>query len=127
MESIVRNYAPFDDVDLEGVYIWVMWNDETKEWEKVAVVVVSHPVLVGLIDASLEIGNDALALAIVAMGLSLAYGFPRWFDDKGNVRDIWRLSRIVKLTDCPEKINWKVSKFTTNELGFQNGIPAFVI
>jgi hypothetical protein len=127
MELTFNGASSFDDLDLEGVYVWVMWNDAERAWEKVGVVLVSHPVLSSLVDAALEVENEALALAIVAMGLSLAYGFPKWFDDNGNVRDIWRRSRIIKITDYPEKVNWKISRFTTEKLGFSNELPAFIV
>jgi hypothetical protein len=112
----------------EGVYVWIMWNEEDKSWEKVAVIIVSHPVLSIVIDAGLE-EDGTFALMLVANGLSMKYKIPGWFDEKGNVRDFWRRSRLIKLTDHPEKVGWKVNDFLAR-YGYKvpkNHIPVFII
>jgi len=118
-----------DAVDLEGVYVWIMRNDELQSWEKVAVIVVSHPVLVAVIDAGLEVEDGKWSLLVVSMGLYMKYKIPKWFDEKGEVRDFWRRSRLIKLTDHPEKVKWKVSGFLA-KFGYkvpEGHIPVFII
>ncbi len=129
------NIVPYDKdyladaLELEGVYVWIMRNDEEQSWEKVAVIVVSHPLLVALIDSGLGVEDSNLPLMIVSMGLSMKYGIPKWLDESGEVRDFWKKSRLIKLTDHPEKVKWKVSDFLAR-FGYEvpeDHIPVFII
>jgi len=129
MANIVSKDYLMDALDLEGVYVWIMWNEEEQSWEKVAVIIVSHPVLAAVIDAGLEYGVEEFALMVVAIGLSMIYKIPKWFDKKGNVRDFWQRSRLIKLSDNPEKVKWKVSNFLA-KYGYEvpeGHIPVFII
>jgi len=129
------NIVPYDKdyladaLDLEGVYVWIMRNDEEQSWEKVAVIVVSHPVLSAVIDAGLEVDDGKWSLLVVSMGLHMKYRIPKWFDESGKVRNFWRRSRLIKLTDYPEKVKWKVSDFLA-KFGYkvpEGHIPVFII
>jgi len=129
MANIVSKDYLMDALDLEGVYVWIMWNEKEQSWEKVAVIIVSHPVLAAVIDAGLEFEEEKFSLMVVAIGLSMIYKIPKWFDKKGNVRDFWRRSRLIKLTDHPEKVEWKVSNFLS-KYGYKvpdGSIPVFII
>jgi hypothetical protein len=129
MEYIVNKEDLVDDEDLDNVYVWIMRNEKSQEWEKVCVIIVSHPLLNAVIEAGMDVDNGRLALVIVASGLALRYGIPRVYDDNGEMRDFWRRSRIIKLTDHPEKVKWKVSGFL-GEFGYKvpdGGIPVFII
>jgi hypothetical protein len=129
MANIVSKDYLMDALDLEGVYVWIMWNEEEQSWEKVAVIIVSHPVLAAVIDAGLEFEEEKFSLMVVSIGLAMIYKIPKWFDKKGNVRDFWRRSRLIKLTDHPEKVKWKVSDFLA-KYGYkvpEGGIPVFII
>jgi hypothetical protein len=115
--------------DLEGVYVWIMRDDEGQSWEKVAVIVVSHPLLAAVINAGLDVVNGSWSLAVVSMGLFMKYGIPKWLDESGDVRDFWKRSRLIKLVDHPEKVKWKVSRFL-EEFGYKvpdGHIPVFII
>ena len=115
--------------DLECVYVWIMWNEQSQEWEKVCVVIVSHPVLNAVIKGGMDVDNGKFALTIIASGLALKYGIPTVYDDDGNMREFWKRSRIIKLTDHPEKVKWKVSDFL-GKFGYkvpEGHIPVFII
>jgi hypothetical protein len=115
-----------EDVVLAKTFVWMMWNEETQEWEEVGAIFIPHPLLAAIISSNLEIGKEELALAIVVTGLSMKYRVPNWLDDNGNVRDIWRKSRLVKFLECPKDI--KISKFVREGLGVkEDGVPLFVI
>jgi hypothetical protein len=129
MANIVSKDYLMDALDLEGVYVWIMWNEEEQSWEKVAVIIVSHPVLAAVIEAGLDVEDGKFALMVVAIGLSMIYKIPKWFDKNGNVRDFWRRSRLIRLTDHPEKVGWKVNYFLS-EYGYKvpdDSIPVFII
>jgi hypothetical protein len=119
MESIKHNGVYIEDADLRGVYVWIMWNEQAKAWEKVAVVIVTHPWIVGLIEATLENGDEDMAVLMVASLLKMRYDLHL---DAG----VWRRSRIIRLTDHPEKREWRISKFV-EKLGFTEGMPAFTV
>jgi hypothetical protein len=129
MANIVSKDYLMDALDLEGVYVWIMRNEKEQSWEKVAVIIVSHPVLAAVIDAGLEFEEEKFSLMVVSIGLSMIYKIPKWFDEKGNVRDFWRRSRLIRLADHPEKIKWKVSDFLA-KYGYkvpEGHIPVFII
>jgi hypothetical protein len=125
------DFDSLDDLErvlLTRVFVWIMWNEETQEWEQVGTIFIPHPLLSAIISANLEIGKEELALAIVATGLSMKYRIPNWLDDNDNVRDIWKKSRIVKFMECPEEVKGKISKFVREGLGVkEDGIPFFII
>ena len=115
--------------DLECVYVWIMWNEQSQEWEKVCAVIVPHPVLNAVIKGGMDVDNGKFALTIIASGLALKYGIPTVYDDDGNMREFWKRSRIIKLTDHPEKVKWKVSDFLAR-FGYEvpdGYIPVFII
>jgi len=129
MGNIVNKDYLMDALDLEGVYVWIMRNNHSQEWEKVCVIVVSHPLLVSVINAGMDIDNGKFALTIVGSGLALRYGIPTVYDDRGEMRDFWKRSRIIKLDDHPEKVKWRVSDFL-GKFGYKvpdGHIPVFII
>jgi hypothetical protein len=118
-----------DALDIDNVYVWIMWNEQSQEWEKVCVVIVSHPLLNAVIKGGLDVDNGRFALTIVGSGLALKYGIPTVYDEDGNMREFWKRSRIITLTDHPEKVKWKVSGFL-EEFGYkvpEGHIPVFII
>jgi hypothetical protein len=112
---------------LRGVYLWIMKNEETEEWEKVALIVVMEPWIVDEIEGYFEIGYDRRALRIVADLLAWHYGLPSYLDDDlVEAREIWQKSRLIHIWDYePEKKNWKISEFA-KKLGWE-GLGVYVV
>jgi hypothetical protein len=128
--KVVRLDPRIEALARESVYIWILWNEEEQAWEKVAAIVITHPLLTVVINSFLEMGNEVMARAIIAMGLWWFYHGPKWSDDQGEVSDIWKRSRIIKIDDHPEMVNWKVSKLMYEEYGYvydNQSIPTFIM
>jgi hypothetical protein len=119
--------SPDDKKLLRGVYLWIMKNEETEEWEKVALIVVMEPWIVDEIEGYFEIGYHERALWIVADLLAWHYGLPSYLDDDLNgVREIWEKSRLIHIWDYhPEKKEWKISEFA-KRLGWE-GLGMYVV
>jgi len=105
---------PEDKEVLRGVYMWIMRSEDGKEWENVATILVSNPLVVDMIEEALDMGDDVRAVYIVASLLNLRWGFPPyWADDEmSEVREEWRRSRIIRIWEHhPEKKSWRLSSY----------------
>jgi hypothetical protein len=107
---------------LVGNYFWIVWNDETEEWEKVGLVMVSHPWIIALIEEALNAGHNEFVVLLVSSLLNFFYDVPSW----NRAPEIWEKSQIIRITEHPEKVFWRVSPIV-EKLGFKEGIPAFVV
>ncbi|MFZ8833395.1 MAG: hypothetical protein ACO2O5_04220 [Candidatus Caldipriscus sp.] len=105
---------PDDKEVLRGVYMWIMKSEDGKEWEKVAIILVSNPLVVEWIEEALDLEDDRRAVYIVASLLGLRWGFPPyWADDEmAEVREEWLRSRIIRIWEYePEKKGWRWSSY----------------
>ena len=107
---------------LVGNYFWIVWNDEREEWEKVALVMVSHPWIIALIEEALNAGHSEFVVLLVSNLLNFFYDVPSW----NSAPEIWERSKIIRITEHPEKVFWRVSPIV-EKLGFEESMPAFVV
>jgi hypothetical protein len=113
-------FSERDKIVLRGTYEWIMLSEDGKEWERVALILVRDPYIVGALEGFLGVGDDEGAVYVVATLLSAKWGMPSyWVDDEMSaVREEWKRSRIIHLWDYyPEKKDWKISSFVKRYWG----------